>query len=71
MHILACDHCGAPNAVRFYLVVDRRLDAAGSMSNIGEVVDLCAKCQASALQDALEKFGYREAKDWVGAWKTK
>ena len=40
-----CDLCGArvEEKLRIYVATDRRMDAAGSMDDVGEQLDLCPR----------------------------
>ncbi len=70
MQILACDHCGAPNAARCHIAVDRGLDPAGAVSTSFEVVDLCPKCQEQALRQMVADLPFEVGWAWVNQWKT-
>lgn len=50
-----CDTCGNADARAVSYFVDRRMDAAGSMENEYETVDLCADHMASLLGELLNR----------------
>lgn len=66
-----CDRCSAtnlPESVRRFIVTGRSLDAAGSMDDEGDHVDLCYPCQARALGIVLNQRDYKLNKmilDWA------
>jgi len=47
---ILCDCCKAPDAQSVQYFVDRRMDAAGSMENEYESIDLCVKCMADLMR---------------------
>jgi hypothetical protein len=42
--LISCDCCGAAYAKSVSFYIDRRMDAAGSMEDLYESVDLCHDC---------------------------
>lgn len=51
-----CDCCKASDAKQVTYFVERKMDAAGSMGNEYEYLDLCSVCMAELLSSLL---GYR------------
>ncbi len=46
-----CDRCGGKAPERgLCVIVDRVMGPAGSMDNVGEMIDLCAKCSQDAIK---------------------
>jgi hypothetical protein len=64
-HVITCTVCGKDGATVFRVKVDRRMDAAGSMEDVWERIDLCPDHTSSALRILLHGFGYGEARNWV------
>jgi len=48
-----CDVCGDITTKRLRLTTDRCLDAAGSMEDTVEILDLCHVCATEALQNII------------------
>lgn len=48
-----CDRCGSKDALTVSVFIDRTMDAAGSMDNIYEDIDLCHVCSVIALKGQL------------------
>lgn len=67
LEIQVCDRCGEPKKgiQTLHIVVDRRVDAAGSPDDEWEVVDLCAGCAVSLLDFFLDRFTYPQRKEWI------
>lgn len=51
--LVICDKCGKNNAKPVQVFIDRRMDAAGSMENLYDDVDLCHECAIKALHSFL------------------
>jgi hypothetical protein len=55
--ITICDVCGSrDNVNRRSYCYDRKLDAAGSMSDVSETYDLCESCELRALRMFFDKI---------------
>jgi len=51
MRITVCDVCQTKEGVeKVWLPYDRKMDAAGSMEDVGETFDLCCKCYLRVLR---------------------
>ena len=61
-----CDKCGAQavHTDRFAVVVDRRMDAAGSSEDIQFLFDLCPRCTALLLRDYLRGMDMETGWQW-------
>ena len=59
---IRCDVCKESGALTCYFYLDRKMDGAGSMDDIEEPVDLCAKHQWAAykLAEQLLTFEQRQ-----------
>jgi len=56
MQITICDICGTRKDVqKVWFPYDRKMDAAGSMENVGETFDLCCKCYLKVLKSVILK----------------
>jgi hypothetical protein len=71
--ILICDRCGKHPAEydTIHLKVDRRMDAAGSMEDIYESIDLCQACAHSLLRTMTKEMDETQRKDWLKWAKEK
>ena len=50
-----CDKCGDKCPERpIWVFIDRKMDAAGSMEDVGMTVDLCGKCAIAYLRSVVE-----------------
>ncbi len=63
--IVLCDICSKPEAATISVKVNREMDAAGSMENIYDSVDLCSYCILVQLQLFVQNLNYTQAKDWM------
>lgn len=68
--IIFCDRCGAEGARPIDIIVDRRLDAAGSMDDIWESIDICPECEHKAFMNQLKNMSYEE-REKVVKWARK
>lgn len=72
-----CDLCGSrlDKRMRFDIVVDREMDAAGSTDDVCYTVDLCGLCLSTATAYLINKSpGFENAlflKDWIEKRKKK
>ena len=79
MQVQACDRCErtqreAGPIERIFLVTGRSSDAAGSMEDEGDNVDLCSRCLVKALEHMLGKRDYAwntAVLSWVKATRRK
>ncbi len=62
-----CDRCKKAECPyrTLYARIDRRMDAAGSMENIDEGIDLCPACLRVIMQTMVEQMDYEVAKAWL------
>jgi hypothetical protein len=62
-----CDVCGTADGVqRRSYWVDRRMDAAGSMSDEHDVYDLCEKCELAVYKEIATVLATRVSKQPAG-----
>lgn len=69
-----CDRCGdklPDNYAILGVMVERRPDAAGSMENVCEYIDLCQKCAVYALHCVMESMDYGERAKFIESLKRK
>ena len=69
--IVVCDRCGKDGAQTISACVDRVSDAAGSMENEWDSVDLCPDCLYPVVGDLLATLGYEERKDFMREMRKK
>lgn len=55
-----CDICKAENASTCYFYVDRKMDLAGSMEDVEELIDLCSAHQWAAYKLAEQLLSFDE-----------
>lgn len=67
--ITRCDkclqRCSEKSRVRIPVFVDRKMDAAGSLDDVTEVLDLCAPCVGRELEHGLQALTYEQRANWV------
>lgn len=67
-----CDRCGAECAHEsLYVTVNRQMDAAGSMDDVIEDVDLCGLCLRAVMEGMLKEMDYEQRAHWLAVAKTK
>ena len=72
-YTLDCDLCPAKDVERcltLSAVVDRQMDAAGSMDDVCDRLDLCPQCANRVLQHMLKKMDKGQAKDFFQDIRT-
>jgi len=63
-----CDRCGnklPDDHATLAVIIDRRADAAGSMENVCEHIDLCQKCLVYAVQRLLLLLDYNQRREFI------
>lgn len=68
-HIIYCDICGKKESVECSFYVDRRLDAAGSMDDEFEHMDLCRDHLLTAFQLAQTQMNFEKTRGVYAALK--
>jgi len=67
--VVYCDRCEERASVnssgRFEVVVDRKMDGAGSVDDITELIDLCPRCMAACLQEFVDLESLCERVAWL------
>ena len=67
--ITRCDkcglRCGGKGHTRISVYVDRQMDAAGSMDDVEERLDLCSACCGRELEHGLQALSYEQRANWV------
>lgn len=64
-----CDSCGgrAVQVLRIGVVTARQTDAAGSVDDVQETVDLCSPCAATAIQQLVQALSFADRQAWLSA----
>ena len=70
MKVTHCDRCGGKNAYELCLVVDRKMDGAGSVDDVCEWVDVCGGCLRNFLYDIWDKLPYDKRQTYLKNFKT-
>ncbi len=58
--IITCDICKAEGALTCWFTTDRKMDAAGSMDDVQECLDLCHRHQWAAYKLAEQMLPYEK-----------
>ena len=68
---LVCDKCGSAQSVKtLQAVVGRERDAAGSMGDEVERVDICAACAQAQLSCLIARMGHEQAREFFNRIKA-
>ncbi len=67
--IVICDRCNDEVAIDEHIslsfVIDRKLDASGSIDNEFEYIDLCNVCASIELEGFVTPLSNTERKEWI------